>query len=215
MRRRAGNHSRGRNPQIGQGRPGETRPAVPAGILPRHRTGPKTNQRQPGGRRRRLSLLHSRAKCQWRRHPRGLRVLLPAINLPQQPHRVGGDRPRRPGPLTGHSGMKHAIDPKVPGGAHPSVLREPDAIPRDLQQWSPLDRSATTRPGEDRTEPDSARPQGQTLITSICGTLVTVGRKLEQSSRSPGPPGTVTNPPHDPRPGTDGPRFPGPPNPSG
>ena len=67
--RRAGHHSHGPNPQIGQGRLGEARPAAPAGMFPRHRTGPKTERHQPGDRRRCLSLLHSRAKCQWRRHP--------------------------------------------------------------------------------------------------------------------------------------------------
>ena len=39
---RAGHYPCDRTPQIGQGRPGEARPAAPAGMFPRHRTGPKT-----------------------------------------------------------------------------------------------------------------------------------------------------------------------------
>ena len=69
---------RGRSPAYGPGRDVSSTPDRP-----------KTEQHQPRDRPMRLSPLHSRAKCQWRRHPRCPRVLLPAQHLLQRAHRVG------------------------------------------------------------------------------------------------------------------------------
>ena len=53
-----------------------------------------------------------------------------------------------PARTRGKTRPNHPSSTPRPGRAPKPALREPDAIPRDLQPWSLPGRSATTRPGE-------------------------------------------------------------------
>ena len=124
------------------------------------------------------TLLHSRAKCQWRRHPRCLRVLLPAQHLPEPPHRVGEDGPRRHRTAGPHDQTR-------------LLRRKPEEVPGAVRPDREL------RPLRGRSGHHAGRPDRQTPDVRHGGRLVHL-----QPRHEPGPGLNGQHPPHeDPRPG--------------